>query len=164
MIVRGAVDDDIRHICRNLRPEDRHEQLATRWSDDVDELAAEIIEWRRLAIREVALCCDDGEATILLGIYLIAPEVARFNMCATTRLPEIARAAHRWARRFIPAVLGPTVSVAETRLLAEHTYARRWVATFGFVEEGIHRRRGNRGEDLVTIAWINPERQNVLPA
>src|SRR4051812_38622129 len=43
MIVRDATDEDVWHVCRNLREADRHEQFATRFDDDPDRLAADVI-------------------------------------------------------------------------------------------------------------------------
>lgn len=156
MIDREATDDDVRHICRNLRPEDAREQYATRWHEDPDALADELIGWRGFAIKQYALCCDDEEPAVLVGAYMAAPGVAMFHMCSTHRLGEIGRAGHRWGkRRFIPFVLAPNVRMAETRILADHAHARRWVATCGFVEVGQPLPLGKNGEPFVHVAWIN---------
>lgn len=152
-----AIDADIRHVCRNLRPEDRHEQFAVRWDSDPDRLADELIAARAVAIKQFALLTDDGEPAIVIGAYMAGPRFARFHMCSTPAIAAIGREGHRWGkRRFIPTVLVPNVMRAEARILASHTLARRWVAACGFIEEGLAHRLGRNGEDFVHVAWLNP--------
>jgi hypothetical protein len=157
VIVRDASDEDVLHICRNLRPEDRLEQFAARFDDDPDALAADLIRWRQVAIKQLALCTEAGEPAILVGAYLETPTVARFHMASTPALVAIGREGHRFGkRRFIPAVLAPNVAMAEARIMATHFYARRWVATCGFIELAGPHPYGKHGEAFVLVAWLNP--------
>jgi hypothetical protein len=152
------IDDAIRYVCRNLRADDRAEQFAARFDDDADKLAAEIIHDRPIALKQCVLLTDDGTPAVVVAAYIAGPGLARFHMCSTGRVGEIARQGHRWGRqRFIPAVLVPNVRRAEARILASHALARRWVAACGFIEEGLVHRLGRNGEDFVQVAWLNPD-------
>lgn len=157
MIVRKATDDDIRHVAANLRADDRREQFAGRFDDDPAALAADVITWRQVALNQSALLTAAGEPAVIVGAYLVAPGVARFHMMSTEGLAEIGRQGHRWGkRRFIPSVLVPNVRMAETRMMADHMIARRWVVTCGFRELAALLPYGKHGELFVQIVWINP--------
>jgi len=155
MIFRDATEADVRHVCRHLRAEDAAEQFAVRFDDDPEALADDLLRMQALAIKHLALCTDDGEAAVLVGAFIKGPGLAGFHMCSTPRIGEIGREGHRFGkRRFIPAVLVPNVTRAETRILASHSHARRWVRACGFREEGISARLGKNGEDFVQVAWL----------
>jgi hypothetical protein len=159
LIVREASDADISAVCRNLRPTDRREQLATRFHDDVELLAVELIAAKRFAIKQYVLCTDDGAPAVFIAAYIKGPTTAAVQMCSTPRLPEIGRDGHRWGRRrFIPLVLVPNVRLAETRILAEHAEALRWVGACGFAEVGGPLPLGKNGETFVHVAWINQQK------
>ena len=159
MIVRDATYDDIHHVVANLRPEDVEEQFAARFDDDRMRLTADIAALRGLAIKQIAACPDDGRAATIVTAYLKTPSVAGIHMCSTPRFAEIARDAHRYTvRRFIPAVLVPNVAMAESRILATHLRARRWIAACGFREVGEPLPYGRDGEAYVHVAWINEGR------
>lgn len=164
MIVRDASDADVRFVCANLRDEDVTEQFAMRFDDDPAALAAELIRLRQVAIKQLALCTDAGEPAVLVGAYLVAPTVARFHMCSTAAISAIGYQGHRFGkRRFIPDVLAPNVTMAETRILASHFAARRWVKACGFVELTPAVPCGKHGELFVHVAWINPSSPEGAP-
>ncbi|MBS7703184.1 hypothetical protein [Chelatococcus asaccharovorans] len=157
MFIRPATVADIEHICRNLRPIDRHEVMAVRFNDDPDALVDDILMLGPRKLGLFALADAGREPVALVGAHLMTPTTAAASMIATARWNAIARPAHRWVRRvFMPAVLAPHVARAECRVWDGNTVARRWLRRLGFAEEGRAPALGRHGEAYVQCAWINP--------
>lgn len=158
MIVRPATRDDVAHVVDRMRPADRREVFASRWTDDPADLIEDIELSRAMMIRLDALLAADGEPVALLGVWLKTPGVGSALMIATERWGEIAAAAHRHVlRRFLPFVCAPNLRRLECLAHLGHAVSRAWLARLGFVEEGVARALGKHGEDFVHCAWFPPQ-------
>lgn len=158
MIVRDASDDDIRHVCRVMRPHNARELAATREIFDPTAFADDVIEARPVAIQQLALCSTETAPVAILAAYLTGPRSACVFLVATPEWPAIAQAAFRFmAKAFIPAVLVPHVNVAETDVLDDPAWSRAWLVRLGFAEHGPPVPRGRRGEGFVRMVWRNDQ-------
>lgn len=147
---------DVETVVRAMRPADRREVMAVRFSDRVEDLVDDLTRALPHAIRCFVLG-RDGAPVAIVGAWLTSPGVATVLMIATDDWPAIAGPATRWVRKVaIPAVLGRTVRRAECKCWSEHAVSRRWLKRLGFVEEGRVRGLGRGGEDFVQLAWLNP--------
>jgi hypothetical protein len=156
MQVREASADDIRKVIMRLRAADKAEQLATRFDDTVAGVIEAVFAFDVMRLSIMCLTCDDGAPAALVGAWLVSPGVATVTQMATPRFPEIARRAHRFYRRlFIPAVLEPTVRLAETKIRAGSPDNLRWVRTLGFEPIGPALPYGKRGEEFFICVWRN---------
>ena len=159
MIVRKATAADVAWVVANMREVDRREIFAARWSDDEADLIADIEASRAMMIRLDALCGEAGEAVALVGVWLASPGVGQALMFATDGWAAIAPLAHRYVvRRFLPLAVAPNVRRLECRAWVGHAQSRAWLARLGFVEEGLCRALGKRGEDFIQFAWFPPGR------
>lgn len=157
MKIETPTADLVRHVALNLRPRDRREVLAIRFSKDPADLVAEWAAMRPATVAEGIVAAADGEPVALIGIALVAPAMGSAHMIATNRWPEVAAAAHRFVRRVaFPRLIEPVFRRLECRCLEEHRVARRWLAALGFHEEGRHPALGDAGETYLTLGWVNP--------
>ncbi len=109
------------------------------------------------AMAAFALCDEDEEPIGFLGFWLMAPGAASVGMFATSRWPEIARAAHAWSLDIVVGtIFAASLRRVECRALVKNGVARRWLGRLGFVEEGVCAALGKGGESFVTCAWVNP--------
>lgn len=163
MKVRVCSAADLDHVVRHLRPHNRAELFATRWEEPdapgaLERLVEQYLAIKRRSIGDFAICQDSGEPVMVIGAWLITPGVASVSLFGTDQWLTVARPAYVWGKReFIPCVLEPNVRRAETRVIDRPDMSRAWLARIGFVEEGVARAFGKRGEDFVHVAWINKE-------
>lgn len=158
MDVRDATDDDIRHVCRHMRPEDAAEQLALMHHDDLARYGERFIRMRSHMAVHVCCVAGDGEPVVLFGARILSPGVVGLHRCATRRWPDVQRQFFHYARDvFVPKVLPAQARVAFIDVPFAATVTRRWLRGLGFVELGIPLPIGKCGEPFVMMAWVNPD-------
>lgn len=164
MIVRRALDGDIRVVFGALAPERAAEMTATAFHDDPRRLAEELIavrDFRRGSLTEAtlfALSVEPQFPMAIVGVVPLGPAYGAMIWAAVPRWPVMAVASHSWWRTaFIPEILQKTYRRVEFTALAGDTASRRWLKTLGFTEEGTAYRQGKCGEDFVHCAWLNPD-------
>lgn len=140
------------YVARNMREADRHEIFATRWTDDVDSLAIEVIErWGPIAQTAYA---SDGTPVAVIGATALWPGVWAVWMFATARLREIGKPLTRWALRgMLPAILEAGCHRIEARSATGHHEAHRWMEMLGAKRESELRQLGRDKTDFVLFVW-----------
>lgn len=159
MIVRPALPGDVDHIVRNMRPMDRREIYAARFTDNDADLVADLLASEPWAICFQTLADNQGAPVALIGIWLGHPGTGFINMLATDAWPSIARHAHRYiARTILRDVAAKALHRLECKPMASNFRTRDWLKRLGFVEEGTASRYGYAGStDFVHCAWLKPQ-------
>lgn len=145
---------DVLYVCHNLREWDRKELFATRFDNDPDRLAMDVMGWGPfwwVAGGEV-----DGRdrAIAVIGATLIWPGVWSVGMFATDDFPRIGLPLTRWVRRrMIPAIVQQGIHRGECRSMEGHEAAHRWLETLGAKREGELKGYGKGGETFFTYTW-----------
>lgn len=140
------------YVARNMRAADRHEIFATRWTDDVDSLAIEVVEkWGPIAYTGFT---DDGTPAAVFGSTALWPGVWAVWMFGTDRFSEIGKRVTRFALRgILPAMLEAGCHRIEARSAATHTEAHRWMEVMGAKRETELRQLGRDKTDFVLFVW-----------
>lgn len=138
---------DVLFITRHLREKDRRELFATRWDDDADRLAMDVMRWG-----ENWWVAGDGRAIAVVGATETWPGVWSAGMFATDEFPRIGLSLTRAVRRrIIPHVVSQGAKRIECRSIEGHDIAHRWLASLGFAKEAEHKRYGKGGETFFTF-------------
>jgi hypothetical protein len=89
-----------------------------------------------------------------MGAIECWPGVWSAWMIATDKWPSVARAATRWARFALDAVLvAAGAHRCECKSIADHRTAHRWLAHLGARPEAVHPGYGRNRETFITFAW-----------
>lgn len=153
MKIRPACDHDIRFVFAHLREHNLREVTACRWSDDPQDVAAEVIRARSIARYLDSYCCDDTEPAAIFALFEVGPGLGALAIVMTDRWPEIAfPAAYRFKE--VQAEAFEDFRRVECDVLAGGDH--RWLARYGFQIEGFARARGKNGEDFIRYAWVRP--------
>lgn len=142
---------DVTFICRNMREMDAREIFATRFDDDPDRLAMDIMQ--RWSVAWVA----KGEVMpiAIVGGVEMWPGMWTAGMFATDDFPQIGLGLTRWVkRRMIPTIQELGLRRAEAKSIEGHTVAHRWLEALGARREGVpHHNYGKGGETFHTYVW-----------
>lgn len=150
MEIAPADRDSLIHILANLRQADREELQATRWDDDLTDLADTIARLPGLAW----VGGLDGEPIAAIGTVPMWKGVWNVWMFATDRFPEIGLSLTRWAKRvMVPQLIEVDAHRVECRAMASHTVARKWLEGFGGRCESTLKAYGRNGEDFCQYVW-----------
>lgn len=141
------------YICRNMRAADKREASATRYTDDPDSLACEIItSWGP------GLWCafaDDHTPVALIGYTERWPGVWCCWMLATDRFPEVGKGLTRWVKRsMLPSLIERGAHRIEAYSIEGHDTAHRWLQFCGATREARLRRYGRNGEDFFAFSIL----------
>lgn len=152
MIVRRLTYGDALDIAQRMRPADRSEILATRWSDDLEPVALDA------SMSTLAFCLAGERPIAAIGGAPRHPGVWTAWMFATDEFPRIGRAATAFARRAIlPAMIRAGAHRIEMRSAADHTEAHRWIEVLGGRAEATLREYGRDRRDFLLYAWRRDE-------
>lgn len=149
MIVK-ATPEDIIEVCHNLRADDMAECLATRWTDSIDDLAADFI---RAKGGKFAVIHDD-RAVCVFGVVPISPGVGQAWLVGTDEIGlcgvEIAHA----AKKVIRTLFDLDTHRIQAYSADFHTQAHQWLELIGFKRESVMQKLGKNGEDFICYAAI----------
>ncbi len=155
-------------VARAMRAADRHEVFATRFDDDPNALARDLVAVSRLG----AVVAHDGRPIAAMGAVECWPGMWSVWMIATDAWPLVARVATRWARLAITSVLPAAGAYrCECRSIDGHETAHRWLRHLGAQAEAVHPGYGRNRETFITFAWrldhvhvLGAETQDATPA
>lgn len=127
--IRGPESDDLAHIASHLRDQDLAELAAAGWDDPAVAIRESV---KRSQWTQVGLV--DGEPVCVFGcaVYgsLLTP-VGTPWLLGTDGLVAHRRVLHRWARRYIAAMLAEYPRLVNA-VHAENTVSVRWLKALGF--------------------------------
>lgn len=145
---------DVLYVTRNMREWDRRELFATRFDDDPDRLAMDVMGWGPfwwVAGGEV-----DGrdKAIAVIGATELWPGVWSVGMFATDDFKHIGLPLTRWVKRaMIPAIVRQGIRRGECRSIEGHAVAHRWLEMLGAKPEKESPKYGKGGETFITYVW-----------
>lgn len=144
--------EGVAHICRHLRAADAAEIFATRWDDDPDDLADEMLR-RPLGLVDMAV--RDAEPVALVGAVPAWPGVWSVLAFGTDKWDKVAVTLTRHVRRFlIPALVGAGAHRAHCFSAAEHHTAHAWLTRSLGARRGPDLPNfGKNGETFVVFEW-----------
>lgn len=146
-----VVAQGLRYIVHNLRPRDRREIFALRWSLDEEAFVAEVCSvagdlWRMWAV--------DGEPVAVNGVVPVRPGVVIAGAFGTRRWRQVIRPMTRWSLDYvIPTIRASNYHRGEAYVLAENTDSRRWIESLGGEVEAVLKGFGGGREDYLLYAW-----------
>ena len=137
-------------VARAMRAADRREVFATRFDDDPDSLARDLVAISRIG----AVVAHDGRPVAAMGAIECWPGMWSVWLIATDDWQLVARATTRWARHALETVL-PAAGAhrCECRSIADHETAHRWLTHLGAHAEAVHPGFGRNRETFITFAW-----------
>jgi hypothetical protein len=143
--------DDVLHICRNLRERDREEIFAMRFTDDPDQLAADV----STSYGRMVWCAyADGVPVAMVGAMPPWPGTWSAFAFGTDDWPRVVMSLTRLARTFLmPAIYNSGARRAICYALDTHTDARAWLSLLGMEPEQVLPRWGKNGETFVLYSW-----------
>lgn len=131
------------HICRNMRPEDVREIFATKFSDDPEALAHEVVARKPFAWAAGL----NGEPIALFGCIEMWPGVWEVWMFATPSFDKIGRRLTRLAHSaIVPIMVREGCRRIQAHSIEGHDVAHRWLETLGAVREAELPDFGKNGE------------------
>lgn len=143
---------DVLVVCRNLREADRREIYATRWTEDVDALAIDVMQTWVGPISAVTLY--ENRPVAVWGIRESWPSVWSAWLIATDEFPKIGLGMTKVAkRRILPHLVELGAKRVEARSIDGHESAHQWLKALGCVQEARLRRYGRNGEDFLVFRW-----------
>lgn len=157
--IRTATPDDIDYVVRRMRPMDRREVYALRFSDDAESLIAEIRVRAPVYAPLKAIASTLHPSPIaLVGVLVMSPGVGIAHMIATLEWPRIAKSASRWIREMlIPDCLAAGLARVEVRALSEFAQNCRWLESLGARREAAVPGLDPMGGLFVQYAWTKPQ-------
>lgn len=150
-VVRPTFEDCL-SICRNLRPADSAEVLATTWSDDRKELAFHL----SANTDELFWCFKGvhGQPIALLGAHHLWPGMWAPWAMATPDFPEVALTMTRFVRKvMMPRMREIGWNRAECRVHDQNKATQRWLERMGGFVESVNHRIGRNGEAFYTYVF-----------
>lgn len=138
-------------VVRNLRATDQAEAFATRWDDDPDALAIEVVtSWGKLGWGAT----HEGRPVALFGATETWPGHWSCWLLATDEWPKVALSVTKFTkRRIMPHLVERGALRCEARSIDGHTKSHRWLEAIGCVQEARLRRYGRNGEDFLVFRW-----------
>lgn len=145
--VRAYQTGDVDHIPR------REEDLQRRWFD------ALII----LSDHAVTLTDDDGEVLVCMGSAMLWPGVADIWSLVHPETGVSALTLVRDTRKIIEDYC-QVYGVHRCNAQAFHDIEHKWMQLLGFVDEGVKKRYGPQGQDVISmVKWYKAKKMEVRP-
>ena len=140
---------DVAYVCRNMRPDDAREIYATRFDNEPDRLAIDILRgWT------MAWVAGLERPIAVIGAVELWPGVWSAGMFATDEFHRIGPQLTRWVqRRMIPTLRELGMHRAEAKSIEGHDVAHRWLEWLGAMKGEPMRKYGKNGETFYTFAW-----------
>lgn len=147
MIVKASWPD-ILEVCLNLREDDFLEVMATRWTNDPYDFAADIA---RAPGGKFAVIHNEKPVCIL-GVATSTPGVGQGWLVGTTEIGlagvEVAKA----AKKIISTLFENDVHRIQAYSASFHTQAHKWLELIGFKKESVMKSFGKDGTDFYCYA------------
>lgn len=145
---------DVLYVTRNMREWDRREIFATRFNDDPDQLAMDVMRWGPFWWVAGAEVDGRDRAIAVIGATEVWPGMWSVGMFATDDFHHIGLPLTRWVRRsMIPAIVKQGIRRGECRSIEGHEVAHRWLEMLGAKPEGELKAYGKGGETFITYVW-----------
>ena len=146
---------DVLYVTRNLREWDRRELFATRFDDDPDRLAMDVMGWGPVGWVAGGVVDGREKASAVVGATELWPGMWSVGMFATDDFPKIGLGLTRFVkRRMIPLIVQQGIRRGECKSIEGHTEAHRWLEVLGARRDGAALRGyGKGGEPFYTYAW-----------
>lgn len=141
---------DVLYITHHLREWDRKEVFATRFSDDPDQLAMDVLRWG-----PNWWVAGEDKAIAVIGATEVWPGCWSVGMFATDEFSKIGLPLTKWVKRsMIPHIAQQGIRRGECRSIEGHEMAHRWLETLGAKREGDGLKKyGKDGETFFTYVW-----------
>lgn len=140
---------DLIYIVSNLREWDRREIFATRWNDDVFDLARD-----SLNAGDLSWVAGKENPIAAMGAFQMWPGVWQAWMYATPEFPQIGLSLTRFSvREILPRILERGAHRMECRSIEGHDDAHDWLERLGAFRESETGNFGRNGETFFTYAW-----------
>lgn len=145
---------DVTWIARNMRADDARELFATRYDDDPDRLALDVLT-RWGPMWWVAGSTKHNRPIAVIGATQLWPMVWQVGMFATDEFDQIGLGLTRWViRSMIPAIREIGVHRAEAKSIEGHDVAHRWLEMLGAVRDPTPLDQyGRGGETFHNFVW-----------
>lgn len=145
---------DILYLAHNMREWDRREVFATRWDDDPNILAMDVMRWGSFA----HVAWSGNRPVAAIGAIEAWPTVWSVWMFGTDEFPKVGLGLTRFVRNtMIPAIISKGARRGECKSIEGHDEAHRWLESLGAVREGAPLQNyGKQGETFHTYVW-NPD-------
>jgi len=149
-VITQATWPDAIYVARNMREDDRAEVMATRWSDDPYDFAADCM--RLPGVRLVARS-GDGVPVAIGGVANWQPGVGQAWLVGTADVGLIGSEIAKSCRKSIEALFDTgTIHRIQAFSAATHTRAHRWLKAIGLHEESRLPMYGKNGEEFIIFA------------
>lgn len=140
---------DVMYVAHHMRDMDRKEIFATRFSDDPDQLAMDVMRWG-----PTWWVAGDVKAIAVIGATEVWPGVWSVGMFATDDFHRIGKPLTKWVRKcMIPHIKSLGIHRGECRSIEGHDSAHRWLEMLGAKREGELKKYGKNGETFFTYVW-----------
>lgn len=159
MTINPINDGDLLYIARNMRPEDRDEIYATRWSEDPNQLVDDCMSVASLPTSHTAMMGLERPIAVI-GAVEPWPGCWDVWLFATEEFPLIAFSMTKYVRKvFIPALLERGMKRAHCRSIVGHTKNHAWLRENGanLEHERVLKSWGKDGEDFVMFTWFRDD-------
>lgn len=151
MKVTELYPEAVEHVVNHMRAKDKTEIYATQWSDDPVAFSAQVCRFGAYAFIGHA---DDGEPVVCAGAVPRWDGVWTLWMFATDRFDEVAKSAHRFARKvFFPSLDAAGWHRLEAHSIATHDVAHHWLEKLGAYKESEMANYGKNGEAFFVYCW-----------
>lgn len=145
--------NDVLYVAQRMREADRLEVYATRWSDDPEDLVADV-----LRAGPFSWVCGLERPIMAIGAVPLCPGVWSVWMFATDDFRQIRLSATRFAKKvMMPALISAGAHRFECRSIDGHVEAQAWLEGLGGRREATHPMAGKDGETFHTYAWTRPD-------
>lgn len=145
---------DVLYVTRNMREWDRRELFATRFDNDPDRLAMDVMGWGPFWWVAGGDVNGREKAIAVIGATELWPGMWSVGMFATDDFKHIGLPLTRWVKRvMIPAIVRQGIRRGECRSIEGHTVAHRWLEMLGAVPQSEARQYGKGGETFITYVW-----------
>lgn len=151
--------EDVIGVVQNMRARDREEIYATRFGEDPDEVARDVIASG--AFRWGAYL--DGKCVALIGAHPRWPNVWTAWAFGTDDWNRVVLTLSKHVRRFmIPALYRAGAVRVDAMALATHMDARLWLTAMGAEPEKPLANWGKNGQTFVCYVWTRQAAKQAL--
>ncbi len=141
---------DALHVATHMRDWDRKEIFATRWNDDVNDLAEDCCMVGSFAW----VVYGETEPVALVGAHPVHPGVWGVWMFATDNFHQVSISLTKFVKRvMIPALVKAGAHRAECKSMEGHEEAHKWLEFLGAKRESTLKEFGKDGQDFHTYVW-----------
>jgi hypothetical protein len=158
MKIKPAKTADVWHVAAHMRESDQKEFMALCASQNLGELAADLV--RRFADRDDIFAAYYGDEPVAIGATIEArPNVLTLLFFGTNKVEFIGRDLTRFMKqRYFPPLKNAGVHRIECVSIDGHEEAHKWILALGLDREGAPLLGyGKNGETFHQFAWVKDE-------